>query len=272
MTRLLERLTAGRLHSAAAVRDAVLPGYTAFTPHDARRAGRKLLEHGAVRVKPALAIGGRGQTVAQDAAALDAAIDAIDTDELLLCGVALERSLTDVVTYSVGRISVGEWVATYFGTQKLTTDHGGAFVYGGSDLVVARGDFDALLTLAVPSDAQLAIARARTYDAAASACFPGLIASRRNYDVALGPRRDRRAALRSSRAVVAHRRRQRPGSRRAGSVSRRSRRSPPCAPRAPRFTGTPSRRPSATVYFDGIDEKVGRIVKYTVTGPYADEG
>ena len=44
-----------------AVKDAVLRGYAAFTPEDAVLAGERLLTHGAVRVKPALALGGRGQ-------------------------------------------------------------------------------------------------------------------------------------------------------------------------------------------------------------------
>ena len=247
----------------------MLPGYTAFTPHDARSAGRKLLERGTVRVKPALATGGRGQTVAQDAAALDAAIDAIEAEDLRRCGIALEHSLSEIITYSVGRVSVGEWVATYFGTQKLTTDHGGARVYGGSDLVVARGDFDALLTLAVPSDAQLAIARARTYDAAASACFPGLIASRRNYDIALGldETGERRCGVLEQSWRIG-------GASGPEVAALEAFREDP-ALRAVRAScteiyGDAEPPPDATVYFDGIDEKVGRIVKYTVTGSYAD--
>ena len=254
-----------------AVSDAVLPGYTAFTTRDARRAGRKLLERGAVRVKPALAIGGRGQTVARDAAALDAAIDAVDAGELRLCGVALEQSLSEVVTYSVGRVSVGAWEATYFGTQKLTADHDGAQVYGGSDLVVARGDFDALLTLAVPTDAQLAIARARTYDAAAGACFPGLIASRRNYDVVLGldESGERRCGVLEQSWRIG-------GASGPEVAALEAFRDDPglMAVRAScvEIYGDAEAPPGATVYFDGIDEKVGRLVKYTVTGAHVDEG
>ena len=61
-----------------AVRDAVLPGVSAFSAPDACRGGRRLLEQGPVRVKPALGIGGRGQTVVEDTAALDATVAALD--------------------------------------------------------------------------------------------------------------------------------------------------------------------------------------------------
>jgi hypothetical protein len=77
---------------------------------------------------------------------------------------------------------VGDLVASYYGTQRLTRDNCGGEVYGGTDLVVTRGGFDALGALDLPDDVQLAVRQARTYDAAATGCFPGLIASRRNYD------------------------------------------------------------------------------------------
>ena len=51
---------------------------------------------------------------------------------------------------------------------------------------MARGDFDALLTLDHAPFARRAIAQARVYDEAALRCFPELFASRRNYDVANG--------------------------------------------------------------------------------------
>src|SRR5207244_11063338 len=67
-----------------------------------------------------------------------------------------------------------------------THNNGGREVYGGSDLVVVRGGFAALRALSLSTDAQLAIARALVYDAAADACFAGFFASRRNYDVVEG--------------------------------------------------------------------------------------
>jgi hypothetical protein len=77
-------------------------------------------------------------------------------------------------------------VATYCGTQSLTRNNHGAEVYGGSDLLFARGDFDALLRLDLSRPQRDAVAQACCYDAAAHAHFPGFLASRRNYDVAEG--------------------------------------------------------------------------------------
>ncbi|MDB5760652.1 MAG: hypothetical protein JWM30_3941, partial [Burkholderia sp.] len=71
------------------VRDVVLPGYSAFSRDDARAAGQQLLADGAVRIKLASGIGGGGQTVAADAAALDQQLGALDDDQLQAGGVVL---------------------------------------------------------------------------------------------------------------------------------------------------------------------------------------
>ena len=151
------------------VGDSVLDGYSAFTPEDARRAGARLLERGAaVRVKPVRACGGRGQQVVSQPAELAAALEAIAPDELANDGVVLEENLAEVTTCSVGQVRVAGHVASYYGTQRLTPDNDGLPVYGGSQLMIARGGYDALLGLDLPEDARLAVAQARSYDAAAS--------------------------------------------------------------------------------------------------------
>ena len=170
---------------AAVARD-VLAGYAAFAAGDARRAALRMLRSGPVRVKRATGIGGSGQTLLDAPAAVDAAVAAIDPHELATYGCVVEEQLEDVVTCSVGRVAVGALVATYCGTQRLTSNHHGATVYGGSDLVVARGDFDVLLALPLDAGLRVAVEQARRYDAAADACFPGFYASRRNYDIAQG--------------------------------------------------------------------------------------
>jgi uncharacterized protein DUF3182 len=91
-----------------------------------------------------------------------------------------------VTTYSVGQVRVLDVVCTYYGTQHLTTNNRGAEIYGGSELIVLQDDFDALLALTLPEDIRLAIEQARAYDDAATRCFDGFFASRRNYDVAQG--------------------------------------------------------------------------------------
>ncbi len=168
------------------VRDAVLLGWTVFSPEDAYRAGLHLLEHGPVRVKRVCAAGGRGQTVVRDMAELMAILNAADPAELANHGLVLEEDLAQVTTYSVGQVQAAGLVATYYGTQRLTPDNGGELVYGGSDLVLVRGGFEELLGLDLRSEVQLAVSQARVYDAAAADCFPGLLVSRRNYDVVQG--------------------------------------------------------------------------------------
>jgi hypothetical protein len=57
------------------VSNAVLPGYTAFCPDDARIAARRLLALGPVRVKEPLGDSGHGQTVVSVIAELDAFLE-----------------------------------------------------------------------------------------------------------------------------------------------------------------------------------------------------
>ena len=181
------RAPAGWSHAfAARVNDAVLHGYTAFSRDDAHRASARLLEQGPARIKLAGGIGGRGQFVIQDANELNRLLDSMNDGELGAEGLVLEEQLDDVTTHSVGQVRVAGSVASYWGTQRTTRNNRGADVYGGSDLIVVRGGFDALRTLPLSTDAQLAVSRALVYDEAADACFPNFFASRRNYDVVEG--------------------------------------------------------------------------------------
>ena len=252
------------------VRDVVLPGFSAFTRDDARRAGKRLLEHGPVRVKCVQETGGRGQASVSDAAQLEAVLDAIAPADLSRCGVVIEEDLTDVATYSVGQVRVADLVATYHGTQRQTPDNGGASVYGGSDLTVVRGGFDAVLGADLSDEIRLAVTQACAYDAATTACFPGFFASRRNYDVvqgldSLGRRRS--GVLEQSWRVG--------GASSAEIVALEAFRADP-ALQAVRATcvevygmsETPP--PDATVYFRGVDERVGFITKYARVEPHGD--
>jgi hypothetical protein len=164
----------------------VLDGVSVFAKEDALLAGRRLLELGPVRVKPANGIGGRGQSIANSASDLARVLDAMDEAAIARFGVVIEENLVDVTTYSVGQVRVLNLVCTYYGTQHLATNNRGLEIYGGSELIVLKGDFDALLALTLPEDLRLGITQARAYDDAATRCFDGLFASRRNYDVAQG--------------------------------------------------------------------------------------
>ncbi|MBA1272291.1 DUF3182 family protein [Stutzerimonas azotifigens] len=171
---------------AEQVRGATLDGFSVFSRADARRAAERLLARGPLRSKPVRATGGRGQQLIDSLQALEQALAELDEHELGECGLVLEENLQEVVTFSVGQVRVGGRVASYYGTQRLTPDNAGESVYGGSDLVVVAGRFEALLGLDLSPEVRQAVEQAQQYDAAASACYPGFFASRRNYDIALG--------------------------------------------------------------------------------------
>ncbi|MCD5996609.1 DUF3182 family protein [Pseudomonas sp. CDFA 602] len=166
--------------------DAVLAGFTAFNKADALQAGERMLADGPVRVKPVLATAGRGQVVVSSLEALQEAVSLQDIDEVNEYGLVLEENLQDVVTYSVGQVRVAGTLASYYGTQSLTTDNQGETVYGGSHLHLVRGEYEALLQLDLDDAVRQAVQQALAYEKAAFACFPGFIASRRNYDIAQG--------------------------------------------------------------------------------------
>ena len=252
------------------VRDAVLAGFAVFTREDALIAGQQLCKRGPIRLKPTRATGGRGQSVVMDATELAAALAPIDPDDLARDGLVLEENLVEVTTHSVGQVRVGELVISYHGTQRLTPDNHGEQVYGGSDLRVARGAFEALLGLELRAEARLAVAQAQTYDAATIAEFPGFFASRRNYDVAQGcdtKGRPRSGVLEQSWRLG--------GASGAEIAALEAFRADP-ALRSVRASTvelygeghTPP--PQATIYFHGTDPKVGPIIKYAMVQPDVD--
>jgi hypothetical protein len=170
---------------AAQVQVAVLPGYTAFCQADALLAGSLLLEQGAVRVKRTLAASGRGQVMVQNREELALTLQQIPAAELEIFGVVLEKNLWQVTTLAVGQVQVDELTISYYGTQRTSINNLGNPEYGGADLTIVRGGFEALLLQAAGRPAiELAIAQARLYDAATS--HYDLIVSRRSYDVGQG--------------------------------------------------------------------------------------
>lgn len=253
----------------ARVRDAVPPGATVFDLADARRAGRKLLQDGALRLKPVRATGGRGQVPIDSPARLDDALQGLDEAEIRRYGLVLERQLEDVVTYSVGQVRVGALVASYYGTQRLTPDNAGELVYGGSDLTIVRGDWEPLIALPDLDEATRdAIAQARIYDRAADACFGGFFASRRNYDVIEGVD----AAGRRHRGVLEQS--WRIGGASGAEVAALEAFDADAALRCVRAScveifGDSGPPPAgATVYYRGTDARVGSLTKYTMIHPH----
>lgn len=252
------------------VKGSVLAGYSVFSLEDARDAGRRLLHEGSVRIKPVRATGGRGQQRVDDSDALDQALYALDEQELAEYGLVLEAHLEHVTTFSVGQVRVGGRLASYYGTQRLTEDNAGNEVYGGSDLVVVDGDFEALLALDLTETTRLAVSQAQVYDEAASACYRNFFASRRNYDIAQGidgrgqPRSGvleqswRIGGASSAEIAALELFRQGTGARvvRASSLEIYGRERPAPA--------------GATILYQGQDEEVGFVTKCVVVEQYGD--
>jgi hypothetical protein len=170
----------------AAVAEVVLPGYSAFSLGDARAAGMRLLRNGAVRIKKADGIGGIGQTVAYTPQQLEQQLSTLEQEDAFAEGVVLERNLNQVKTLSVGQVRLDGLTATYYGVQRLTVNNHGVEVYGGSELTVVRGDYDALLRLEMAPEVSTAVRQAGVYHATALDCFPGMFVSRSNYDIVQG--------------------------------------------------------------------------------------
>jgi hypothetical protein len=250
------------------VRDAVPLGFSVFTPEDVRRAGIRLLENGPVRIKPVRATGGGGQLVAFHTAEIEDLAGALEPDELSTYGLVLEENLTEVTTYSIGQVRVADLLASYCGTQHTTSDNSGAAVYGGSELLVARGDFDTLLRIDLPDQVRLALAQARAYETAAMECFPGLFASRRNYDViqGLNAKQGRRSGVLEQSWRIG-------GASTAEISALETFRGQPdltavCAASVEVYGESGQVPPDATIFFRGIDEQVGAITKYTLVKTY----
>jgi len=245
----------------------VVPGFTAFTFPDAHKAGLRLLEPGPVRLKQPCSAGWRDQVVVAAPAELEAALDHLDPGDLTQHGLVLEQNLEDVTTYSVGQVRLDGLTMTYCGKQRASLDNAGATVYGGSDLIVVHGDYDALLGLGPGPAFCRAVALARVYDAATDE-FAGFFASRRNYDViqgrdphgrwhcgvlepswriggASGPEVAALEAFRADAALTAVR---------AWCVESYG---PDLEP-----------PPRAVVHYHGVDERLGPLIKYTLTEPY----
>lgn len=255
---------------ATRVQGCVLAGLSVFSLADARVAGERLLEQGPVRLKPVRATAGRGQLLIRDRRTLAQALAALDEAEVSEHGLVLEEHLEQVVTYSVGQVRVADLQASYHGTQRLTRDNTGVQVYGGSELVLVRGGFDVLLGLELELDIRQAIAQAQVYDQAASDCFPGFFASRRNYDIARGldaHGQTRCGVLEQSwriggassaevAALQALRGEHAPGVVRAASLEL--------------YGEGQALPPGAEILFQGLDAEVGFISKAVRVQPYGD--
>ncbi|HET6433099.1 DUF3182 family protein [Dyella sp.] len=181
---------------ASAVKDLVLPGYSAFDSRHAVAAARQLLRRsGPVRVKAASGCGGRGQSVLRSSEELARCAMLFDHTALRTHGVVLEPELDEARTVSIGQVHLGGIRVSYCGVQRSVTLASGEQAYAGSDLYCVRGGLDVLRSLPLPGQTRLALEQARHFHLAVLAHFPGTLISRANYDVIQG--RDARGQLRS---------------------------------------------------------------------------
>jgi hypothetical protein len=153
--------------------------------------------------------------------------------------------------------------------QRLTTNHRGEQVYGGSDLTIARGGFDRLLMLPLARDVVRAIDQARAYHTAAMTSFRGMFASRCNYDVAQGvdnEGRQRSGVLEQSWRIG--------GASAAELAALEAFRADPSLDVVRASTtevySTGAVPDDAVVYFRGVDEHAGAMTKYVRIEPYGN--
>lgn len=170
---------------AERVKPLVLDGHSVFCHHDAVRCTSARLQRGPQRLKPAGSRGGQGQQVVADTAQLAEAL-ARYRDGDYHEGLVIEDDLDEPQTHSVGQVMINGVLLSYHGVQQHNRNPRGELVYGGSDLLVVRGNFDCLLALDLVESVKLAIQQAVQFDRAAHQLLPAFYASRRNYDVAQG--------------------------------------------------------------------------------------
>ncbi|MBA3724668.1 MAG: DUF3182 family protein [Candidatus Levybacteria bacterium] len=171
-----------------ATKDVVLPGFTAFNHNEAVIAADKLFQAGyTVRGKRTLAAGGGDQHVLNSTTELTGVLTGITQDEMATFGYVLESNLQPegLSIRSIGQVEIAGTMISYFGTQRETKGEDGETRYGGSDLYIARGNYAALLKHVDDDATKIAIKQARTFDNAAEKHL-GVVASRRNYDIAQG--------------------------------------------------------------------------------------
>ena len=251
----------------AAVNDLTLFGFTSFTAAGTTRAGLQLLKEGEVRLKPVYAAGGNDQRVARSEDELIEVVQTLSDRSGQHSGLVVEENLHDAETYGIGRIRLGDMSASYLGIQDLTRNNQGNFVYGGTRMLVARGGFRELLPLLTSKTEEMAVRLAMEFDRLADQHL-GLVASRRNYDVIAG----RTAAGEMKCAVLEQSWRmggatgaeiaalqafaERPGLHHVGAAT------------VERYGDDEMPPEGSTVYFHGVDPKLGPHLKYA----FADEG
>ena len=132
---------------ARAVREVVLPGYTAYSKEDAIKAYLKLKKElpdgDKIRLKDPSASDCDRQFVLESEAHLRAILDRIFHPFPFENGLVLEQNLNDVSTTTGGKVRVNGSTYQFIGNQVETSipnpEGGTKTVYGGGDLLITNG-------------------------------------------------------------------------------------------------------------------------------------
>ncbi len=162
----------------------VLRGFSAFSHADARLAAQRLLRTGPIR----LDCGGSGAShdILCNMDEFDEALNGIAVVDFATQGVVVEQALAEQTTYVVGRARVANECVSYVGTRRAARIESGRPIHSGCDLAVVAGDFSALDSVGLSTEARHAVLAAARYDLAISHAYRSSFASRRSYDVVLG--------------------------------------------------------------------------------------
>ncbi|WP_374788811.1 DUF3182 family protein [Brucella oryzae] len=170
---------------AACLENCVLSGFSVFSRRHALDAASALLKKHKIRFKKPYASGGKDQTVIETVRSLDGFLETV-SDGDIANGLVVEEDVENSTTYSVGQVQIENHIGSYLGRQYTSQDNDGNAVYAGTRLRMVRGSWDALLNQLQSPVAHRIVENARRYDEAARQHL-GLVASRRNYDVLVGP-------------------------------------------------------------------------------------
>ena len=156
---------------ARAVREVVLPGYTAYSQEDAIKAylklKKELSDKEKIRLKDPSASDCDRQFVLESEAHLRAILDRIFHPFPFENGLVLEQNLNDVSTITGGKVRVNGSTYQFIGNQVETSipspKGGRKTVYGGGDLLVTNSYISQ--DMLTPSQQELTLRLGRTYDA-----------------------------------------------------------------------------------------------------------
>ena len=163
--------------------EATLPGFTAFTPHDAAEAFKKMRDEGlSVRFKDPSSTGGLGQQLVRNQNELAEALTAHES-KFANVGAVLEVDLENVETVTVGYVDLDGKTYTWYG-KPHDVEFNDMLRFGGNELTVVKGGFDVLRRQCKdPSDLLAVVQTEHVFDAYSNL---GTIITRGTFDVVRG--------------------------------------------------------------------------------------